>query len=31
MFKNNQVNKAFSQKHLGIIFDESLSFKEHIK
>ena len=30
MFNSNQVNKT-SQKHLGIIFDESLSFEEHLK
>ena len=31
MFNSNLVNKAFSQKHLGIILDESLSFEEHLK
>ena len=31
MFNSNQVNKASSQKHLGIIFDESLSFEEYLK
>ena len=31
MFNSNQVNKTFSQKHLGIILDESLSFDEHWK
>ena len=31
MFNINQVNKASSQKHLGIILDESLSFEEHLK
>ena len=30
-FKSNQVNKTSSQKHLGIILDESLSFEEHLK
>ena len=30
-FNSNQVNKTSSQKHLGIILDESLSFKEHLK
>ena len=27
MFNSNQVNKTSSQKHLGIILDESLSFE----
>ena len=31
MFNSNQVNKTSSQKHLGIILDESLSFEEHLK
>ena len=31
MFNSNLVNKASSQKHLGIILDESLSFEEHLK
>ena len=31
MFNSNQINKASSQKHLGIILDESLSFEEHLK
>ena len=31
MFNCNQVNKASSQKHLGIILGESLSFEEHSK
>ena len=31
MFNSNQVNKASSQKHLGIILDESLSFEEYLK
>ena len=31
MFNSNQVNKTSSQKHLGIILDESLSFDEHLK
>ena len=31
MFNSNQVNKAYSQKNVGIILDESLSFKEHLK
>ena len=31
MFNSNQVNKTSSQKHLGIIRDESLSFEEHLK
>ena len=31
MFNSNQVNKGSSQKHLGIILDESLSFEEHLK
>ena len=30
IFNSNQVNKT-SQKHLGIILDESLSFEEHLK
>ena len=30
-FNSNQVNKTSSQKHLGIILDESLSFEEHLK
>ena len=29
MFNSNLVNKASSQRHLGIILDESLSFEEH--
>ena len=31
MFNSNQINKASSQKHLGIILDELLSFEEHLK
>ena len=31
MFNSNQVNKTSSQNHLGIILDERLSFKEHLK
>ena len=31
MFNSNLVNKTSSQKHLGIILDESLSFEEHLK
>ena len=31
MFKSNQVSKSFSQKHLGIVLDESLLFQEHLK
>ena len=31
MFNSNHVNKGSSQKHLGIILDESLSFEEHLK
>ena len=31
MFNSNLVNKASSQKHLGIIPDESLSFEEQLK
>ena len=31
MFNSNLVNKASSQKHLGIILNESLSFEEHLK
>ena len=31
MFNNDQVNKTTSQKHLGIILDESLSYEEHLK
>ena len=31
MFNSNLVNKASSQKHLGIIPDKSLSFEEHLK
>ena len=31
MFNSNQVNKASSQKDLGIILDELLSFEEHLK
>ena len=31
MFNSNLVNKAFSQKKLCIILDESLSFEEHLK
>ena len=31
MFNNNQVNKNFSQKYVGVILDESLSFEEHLK
>ena len=31
MFNSNLVNKASSQKHLGIILDESLSFEKHLK
>ena len=31
MFNSNVVRKASSQKHLGIILDESLSFEEHLK
>ena len=31
MFNSNLVNKASSQRHLGIILDESLSFEEHSK
>ena len=31
MFNSNQVNKSSSQKHLGIILDELLSFEEHLK
>ena len=31
LFNNNQVNKTFSQKYVGIILDESLSFEEHLK
>ena len=27
MFNNNQIKKASSQKHLGIILDETLSFE----
>ena len=30
-FNSNQVNKTSSQKHLGIIIDESLSFEGHLK
>ena len=28
---NNQIKKASSQKHLGIILDETLSFELHLK
>ena len=31
MFNSNLVNKASSQKHLGIILYESLSFEEYLK
>ena len=31
MFNSNRVNKASSQKHLGIVLDKSLSFEEHLK
>ena len=31
MFNSNLVNKASSQKHLGIVLDDSLSFEEHLK
>ena len=31
MFNSNLVNKVSSQKHLGILLDESLSFEEHLK
>ena len=31
MFNSNLINKHSSQKHLGIILDESLSFEEHLK
>ena len=31
MFNSNLVNKAFSQKHLGITLHESLSFEQHLK
>ena len=31
IFNSNQVNKTSSQKYLGIILGESLSFKEHLK
>ena len=31
MFNSNLVNKVSSQKHLGIILDESLSFEERLK
>ena len=31
MFNSNQVSKAPSQKHLGIILDESLLFEKHLK
>ena len=30
-FNSNQVRKASSQKRLGIILDELLSFEEHLK
>ena len=30
-FNNVQVQRANQQKHLGIIFDEKLNFKSHIK
>ena len=30
-FINVQVQRANQQKHLGIIFDEKLNFKSHIK
>ena len=29
-FNENTFNKASSQKHLGIILDDKLNFKEHI-
>ena len=31
MFNINQVNKTSFQKHLGIILDEALLFKNHLK
>ena len=31
MFNSNQVDKISSQKHFGIILDESLSFEENLK
>ena len=31
MFNSNQVNKTYSQKHSGIILDETLWFEEHLK